>query len=282
MTTVLAIESVKGGVSKSTTTAYLGEALARDGRKILVVDADPQGTLLEWEAAAAETGRPFGVRVEGMPSAVLLRRRLAGIAAGYDAVLIDCPNRDVGIIEAALELADLAIVPVPPGVEELRRARAGLALATGAQVPARLLVTLVDSRASLARQVLEVLDEEGLPRFTTVVRRRADIANTVGASRPALLHDYAYVAAELEKKESLVPREATRAALLRTKQPADKVAPAFSPGLSTSAEKGRITVDLGPELYRRFKAATAWDGRKMNDIVRELVSSWVDAHPIDA
>jgi ParG len=80
----------------------------------------------------------------------------------------------------------------------------------------------------------------------------------------------------------LSPREATRAALLRTKQSAGKPVPAFSPGLSTSAEKGRITVDLGPELYRRFKATSAWDGRKMNDIVRELVSSWVEAHPIDA
>jgi ParG len=78
------------------------------------------------------------------------------------------------------------------------------------------------------------------------------------------------------------PREATRAALLRTKQSVEKPAPVFSPGLSTSAEKGRITVDLGPELYRRFKAATAWDGRKMNDIVRELVTSWADSHPIDA
>lgn len=202
---VFAIESVKGGVSKSTTTVYLGEALARGGRNILLVDADPQGTLLEWEAAAAEAGQPFVTRVEGMPSAVLLRRRLASMAIGYDVVLIDCPNRDIAITEAALELADLAVVPVPPGVEELRRARAGLALAMGARVPARLLVTLVDLRASLARQVLDVLDEEGLPRFATVVRRRADIANTVGASRPVLLHDYAYVAAELEKEESRVP-----------------------------------------------------------------------------
>jgi chromosome partitioning protein len=205
MARVLAVESVKGGVSKSTTTAYLGEALARAGRKTFVVDADPQGTLLEWEAAAAEAGRPFAARIEGMPSAVLLRRRLASTTVGYDTVLVDCPNRDVGIIEAALELADLAIVPLPPGVEELRRARAGLALASDAGVPARLLVTLVDSRTSLARQLLDVIDEEGLPRFATVVRRRADIANTVGASRPVLLHYYTYLADELKREEDLVP-----------------------------------------------------------------------------
>jgi len=51
---------------------YLAEALARVGRRVLVVDADPQGTLLEWEAAAIEAGVPLSVTVDGLPSAVLL------------------------------------------------------------------------------------------------------------------------------------------------------------------------------------------------------------------
>jgi len=177
---------------------YLAEALARVGRRVLVVDADPQGTLLEWEAAAIEAGVPLSVTVDGLPSAVLLRRRLTSIAENFEVVVVDCPNRDVGIIEAALEVADLAIVPMPPGVEELRRARAGLALAKTTGTPARILVTMVDSRTALGREVLEVIDDEHLPRFQSVVRRRAEIASTVGASRPVALHDYTHVAAELE------------------------------------------------------------------------------------
>lgn len=195
---IYVVEAVKGGVGKSTTTMYLAEALARVDRRVLVVDADPQGTLLEWEAAAADAGAPLSVSVEGLPSAVMLRRRLATAAEGFDSVVVDCPNRDVGIIEAALESADLAIVPVPPGVEELRRGRAGLALAEASGTPARILVTLVDSRTALAREVVEVIDDEGLPRFTSLVRRRAEIATTVGACRPVALHDYVHVAAELE------------------------------------------------------------------------------------
>ncbi len=195
---ICVIEAVKGGVDKSTSAMFLAEALARGGQRTLVIDADPQGTLLEWEAAAADAERPLGVDVEGLPSAVMLRRRLAGLAERYDATVVDCPNRDVGIIEAALAGADRAVVPMPPGVEELRRGRAGLALAEGAGVPYRVLVTLVDLRTSLAHEVLDVLDAEGIPRFRSVVRRRADIAVTVGASRPESLHDYAHVATELE------------------------------------------------------------------------------------
>ncbi|MGI8751268.1 MAG: AAA family ATPase [Acidimicrobiales bacterium] len=196
---IFVVEAVKGGVGKSTTALYLGEALARrDCRRVLVVDADPQGTLLEWDAAATDVGNPLSVSVEGLPSAVMLRRRLSGIAERFDTVVVDCPNRDVTIIEAALEQADLAIVPVPPGVEELRRGRAALSLADAAHVSARILVTLVDLRTALTREVLEVIDEEGLPRFRTLVRRRAEIASTVGAGRPGPLHDYSHVADELE------------------------------------------------------------------------------------
>ncbi|MGH8922494.1 MAG: AAA family ATPase [Acidimicrobiales bacterium] len=195
---IYVVEAVKGGVGKSTTALYLGEALARRGRRVLVVDADPQGTLIEWEAAAADAGEPLGVEVVGLPSAVLVRRRLATLAEGHDAIIVDCPNRDVGIIEAALEQADQAIVPMPPGVEELRRGRAGLQLAERVGIIYRVLLTMVDLRMSLPQDVAEVLDAEGIARFRAVVRRRAAIATAVGASRPQALHDYVHVTDELE------------------------------------------------------------------------------------
>lgn len=200
---IYAVSGVKGGIAKSTSTLYLAEALARENRRVLVIDADPQGTLLEWEATAQASGAPLSVRVEGLPSAVLLRRKLPALADDYDDVLIDCPNRDTGIIEAAMSLADLVIIPCPPGVEELRRARTALQLAEQASTRARLLITLVDTRTSLAREVTEVIDADPtLTRFNTIIRRRAAIAETVGMCRPKELYDYAELAKEIIKEES--------------------------------------------------------------------------------
>jgi len=199
---IYAVSAVKGGVGKSTTALYLAEALSRDGHKVLVVDADPQGTILEWEASAEASGAPLSVAVEGLPSAVLLRRRLPALISNYTDIIIDCPNRDVGIIEAAISASSLAIVPCPPGVEELRRARAAINLAEQASTSARLLITLY-TRTILAREVTEVIDADGtLSRFTTLIRRRASIAETVGATKPDNLYDYETLATELMKEET--------------------------------------------------------------------------------
>ena len=79
----------------------------------------------------------------------------------------------------------------------------------------------------------------------------------------------------------LPPHDATRAALARTRDAATRSTRPFHTAMSTSGEKGRITVDLGPDLYRNFKTATAWHDRKMNDVVRELVTAWLKDHPLD-
>jgi len=56
MPKVIAILNQKGGAGKTTLAVHLATAFARRKRQVLLVDADPQGSALDW--AAARQGKP--------------------------------------------------------------------------------------------------------------------------------------------------------------------------------------------------------------------------------
>lgn len=146
MTVTLAIANQKGGVGKSATAVSLGSALAKDGRRTLLVDLDPQGNatsaigsskelplsvhgiLIREESAAAAVTQTAVPDLWLLPSSLemasaelelvplmgrelRLRAALAGLQ-GFDVILVDCPP-SLGLLTLnALVAADHVIVPV--------------------------------------------------------------------------------------------------------------------------------------------------------------------------
>jgi chromosome partitioning protein len=110
---VVAVTGAKGGVGKSTLAIALAAYWQEQGRRVVLVDADPQGTARTWGAIAAEKGHTAPPIVG--PSLRMLR----GIVAGAELVIIDCPPRDPATVREALAAATVAVVPVGPGAPDL-------------------------------------------------------------------------------------------------------------------------------------------------------------------
>lgn len=118
--TVWAVVNLKGGTGKTTTAVFLAHALHEQGRGVLLVDADPQGSSAAWmeDAPAA-----FPFAVVGMASKDLHRQLPDMFSPRIDTVVIDTPPLDkgTGIVLSALRAASVVVVPVAPTPMEYKR-----------------------------------------------------------------------------------------------------------------------------------------------------------------
>jgi chromosome partitioning protein len=148
MTHIIAIANQKGGVGKTTTAVNLSAALAEAGKKVLVVDMDPQGnttagfgiekTELEKtvydmmidECTAKEAVintqyqnldvLPSNIDLSGAEIELLdvddkeyiLKKGIASIKKKYDFIIIDCPPALSILTINALTTADSVLVPI--------------------------------------------------------------------------------------------------------------------------------------------------------------------------
>lgn len=168
MAFIIAVTGLKGGVGKSTVAANLATCYHASGRRVLAVDADPQGTLRSWAAVAAEGGVE-GPPVVGVDSRAL-SREIPNLGRDYDVIVIDCPARLGPESRAAMMVADLVLLPSQPGPADAWALRQTLdvlaeAQAVRPQLEARIVLNRVDSRTTLselARANADGLDVEVL------------------------------------------------------------------------------------------------------------------------
>jgi chromosome partitioning protein len=187
MPVILCVANQKGGVGKTTTATCLAHALALTGRKVLVVDVDPQanatsgmglapvpaspafaGPAADGVIATAWSGVwaiPAGrdlerLAVRGVASPLVLKANLERLPTpGFAAVLIDCPPSLGMITQNALAAAQGVIVPIQSEyypleglVQLLSAVRQATQTNPGLSV-AGVLLTMFDPAAELSREV---------------------------------------------------------------------------------------------------------------------------------
>lgn len=191
--------NLKGGSAKTTSAAYLAHEWHRAGHRVLVVDADPQGSALRWSELAEWPIPALALPVRD------LHRRLPGIVGtGYDLVVIDTPPMDEagGIVYSALRASTDVVIPLGPTMVELDRLPPmWSALDEVAPVMDRppvtgVLLTRTVPRASSTDVVRAAVVESGHRVLTATVPRREAYAQAYGAPVEPSEH-YAAAAVEI-------------------------------------------------------------------------------------
>jgi len=111
---IIAVGNVKGGVGKTTLAVNLAIALARQGRDVLLIDGDEQGTAMAFTElrSAQKDGKPGYTAVALHGKAI--RDQTRQLAPKYSDIVIDVGGRDTGSLRAALTVAETVIIPVQP------------------------------------------------------------------------------------------------------------------------------------------------------------------------
>jgi len=181
----------KGGAGKSTIAACLASEWHRRGKRVLLVDTDPQGTCLEWAAVATELGLTSLPTVVGIGDN--LRQALPDLGVGYDVVIIDTPGRTAKRSASALLLSDLALIPCRPGTSDVWAAGQSVDLVEQARslrpdLQAAIILNSV-TRTVLGKSLRQSVGELGLPVMATELGQRVGFAECLASGQG--ITDYA-------------------------------------------------------------------------------------------
>jgi chromosome partitioning protein len=184
---IVALLNQKGGVGKTTIALHLAGEWAKRGQRVTLVDADPQGSALDWSQQRARESLPRLFGVVGLARDTL-HREAPEIARGVDHVIIDGPPRVAGLMRSALLAADLVLIPVQPSPFDGWASAEMLSLLGEAriyrpQLVARFVLNRCAARTVIARETAETLADHDPPLLAARIGQRVAFADTAQTGR---------------------------------------------------------------------------------------------------
>lgn len=208
---IIALLNEKGGTGKSTLSQNIAVCLHRQGKRVILVDADPQGTTRDWRSASPENAN--------LPNVIALDRpEMLAALKSIDAniAIIDTPAKAEKMTASVIRFADAALIVIQPSGADIWASAAAVRLIqqkidVGGKIIAAFLANRVSGSSNISKEVLTgEWNEYGIEQLDSTVGNRVafaqaltdglsiyDTADRTGRAEIDLLVD------ELEKKSCL-------------------------------------------------------------------------------
>ncbi|MBK3780038.1 AAA family ATPase [Paraburkholderia aspalathi] len=187
---VFAVANQKGGVGKSTTSVHIGSALVEMGHTVVVVDGDPQNTVVQW-GGGGEDGVEDGENIVASPEGGLkfmvanlaaagknIHREIKKYADNFEFVIVDCPP-SVGdpVPASTLLVSDIVVMPTSSSPTDFWSSKGFVHMVEQAQVTNETLkpvwlLNKIEEKRMLTKSIKKAVEATGIPMLQTSVANR--------------------------------------------------------------------------------------------------------------
>jgi chromosome partitioning protein len=179
----------KGGAGATTIAVHLAVAAVDAGRRVCIVDVDPQRSACSWAAARGSEDPP----VVSLDTADLPRFLRAAKSDEFDLVIIDTPPHSSAASAAVARVADLAILPARPSALDLAAMPPTVQIVEATRTRALIVLNACPARAREVEEARSTLEQLGQPVWEGQIGDRT-------AFRRAIAYGQAVTEAESNSK----------------------------------------------------------------------------------
>lgn len=179
---ILSFLNQKGGVGKTTLSVNIATCLAIKNKKVLLIDADKQGSSLDWVAVRTKKSMFTAVGI----ASPIIHKEIPKLSNDYDYIIIDGPPRIYDVARSAIVSSDLIVMPVQPSPYDIWAAKEVVDLVKEVSNPlseikhihCMFLINRKIVNTAIGRDVEEALQHYDVRIFKTHICQRVCYAET--------------------------------------------------------------------------------------------------------
>ena len=197
---IISLVTMKGGSGKSTTAMCLAGQWMINRKKVALLDSDPAATVLRWQQ--------MGTDLADIQTRSVISTDLASVAYNLlenkvERVIIDTPGFRSPVLEAAITVADILIVPVKPSPVDFQVAADTIELieeiqGMGSSTAIRILISQCNNSSVIARHMRSEMTDAGYNILDRQISTRVAFAEAaLSGSTPTFTHPGSEAAIEI-------------------------------------------------------------------------------------